>query len=123
MTSTDRPYRLLAHPSPRAARDLGDERGSPALGGPQNTLGAQGAARAVPKQNVVSGPGERVRRLRRRRRLFREELAALGLLLLALAVTVGVLASQWLGGGTTTASSGLQPTYTTLVHIHHGGAT
>ena len=56
-----------------------------------------------------------------RRRLVREELAALGFLLLALAVTVGVLASQWLGGGSTPPSSGLPPPYTTL--ILHGGAT
>ena len=45
------------------------------------------------------GPGERLRRLRRRRRLLREELLALAVLALALAATLAVLGLQWLGSG------------------------
>ena len=44
---------------------------------------------------------------------MREELAALGLLLLALALTVAVLAGQWLGSGASTGSTDLpQPSQT-----------
>lgn len=45
------------------------------------------------------GPGERIRRLRRRRRLLKEELLAVTVLLLFLAVAVAVLATQWLASG------------------------
>jgi len=44
-------------------------------------------------------PGDRLRRLQQRRRLVREEILAVLFLFLALAITVGVLAMQWLGAG------------------------
>jgi hypothetical protein len=46
-----------------------------------------------------SGPGERLRRLRKRRRLLREELLAVAILVIALAATLVVLGLQWLGSG------------------------
>lgn len=58
------------------------------------------------------GPGERLRRLRRRQRLVREELLAVLVLLIALAVTVTVLAMQWLSSGTSTGSASTPPAYT-----------
>jgi hypothetical protein len=45
------------------------------------------------------GPGERLRRLRQRRRLVREELLTVGVLVLALAATLVVLGLQWLDSG------------------------
>jgi hypothetical protein len=45
------------------------------------------------------GPGERFRRLRQRRRLVREELLAVAVLVIALAATLAVLGLQWLGSG------------------------
>lgn len=44
-------------------------------------------------------PGDRLRRLQQRRRLLREQILALMFLLVMLAITVGVLAMQWLGSG------------------------
>lgn len=52
----------------------------------------------------VSRPGERLVRLRRRRRLVREEFLAVAVLLLLLAVTVAVLATQWLASSPSAAS-------------------
>ena len=45
------------------------------------------------------GPGERLRRRRERRRLVREEILAVSVLVIALAVTLVVLGLQWLGSG------------------------
>jgi hypothetical protein len=60
-------------------------------------------AEDVPDQQVVdvreAAPGDRLRRLQRRRRLLREEFLAVMFLVLVLAITVGVLAMQWLGSG------------------------
>jgi hypothetical protein len=44
-------------------------------------------------------PGERLRRLRQRRRLVREELLVVVVLVIALAATLVVLGLQWLGSG------------------------
>lgn len=44
-------------------------------------------------------PGDRLRRLQQRRRLVKEEFLAVLFLVVALAITVGVLAMQWLGAG------------------------
>lgn len=44
-------------------------------------------------------PGDRLRRLQVRRRLLREQMLAVMFLFLVLAITVGVLAMQWLGSG------------------------
>ncbi|HET6916670.1 MAG TPA: hypothetical protein VFH56_11330 [Acidimicrobiales bacterium] len=44
-------------------------------------------------------PGDRLRRLQQRRRLVREEILAVLFLVAALAITVGILAMQWLGAG------------------------
>jgi hypothetical protein len=65
------------------------------------------------------GPGERLRRLHRRRRLLREELIAVGFLLVALAATVAVLANQWLGSGPSTNALGLS--HPTLIPTLLGG--
>jgi hypothetical protein len=63
----------------------------------------------VPGQGAVpGGPGERIRRLRRRRRLVREELLAVLVLFLFLAATVAILATQWLASGPTVNSAGLR---------------
>jgi hypothetical protein len=51
------------------------------------------------------GPGERLRRLRARRRLVREELLVVGILVIALAATLVVLGLQWLGSGQSVTSS------------------
>lgn len=50
-------------------------------------------------------PGDRLRRLQVRRRLLREQLLAVTFLLLVLAITVGVLAMQWLGSGGAASAS------------------
>ena len=44
-------------------------------------------------------PGDRLRRLKQRQRLVREEILAVTFLLVMLAITVGVLAMQWLSSG------------------------
>ena len=49
--------------------------------------------------------GERLRRLEQRRRLLREQFLAVLVLLIALAVTVAVLATQWLENGPSTAGA------------------
>ena len=67
-----------------------------------------------------SGPGERLRRLERRRRLMREELLAVAFLLIALAATVAVLATQWLGSPS--AAGGPRPsTVIARTHVPTGG--
>lgn len=66
------------------------------------------------------GPGERMRRLQRRRRMIREEMLAVAVLLLFLAATVAVLATQWLGSGTSVSSGRPVPASAT---IPNGGAT
>ena len=50
-------------------------------------------------------PGDRLRRLQRRRRLVREQILVVMFLLAVLAITVGVLAMQWLGNGSVTSGS------------------
>ena len=78
-----------------------------------------------PDNLVIGGPGERIRRLQRRRRLVREELMAIGVLLVFLAVTVAVLATQWLASGPTANAAGSHPP-PAAVHLYldpHGGAT
>jgi hypothetical protein len=58
------------------------------------------------------GPGERLRRLRQRRRLLREELLAVDILVIALAATLVVLGLQWLGSGqSVTPSTAPVPAY------------
>jgi hypothetical protein len=57
------------------------------------------------------GPGPRAHRQRRRRRLVREELLAVAVLLAVLAVTVAVLATQWLASGPS-ANAGPVPAIT-----------
>lgn len=77
-------------------------------------------------EGVDSGPGERARRLQRRRRLIREELLAVAVLLVVLAVTVAVLATQWLASGPSAnaARSGV-PTHPALIQqpTDYGGIT
>jgi hypothetical protein len=51
----------------------------------------------VPTGEVVIG--DRLRRLEQRRKLVREQILAVVVLLVALAATVGVLAMYWLGSG------------------------
>jgi hypothetical protein len=66
-----------------------------------------------------SVPGERIQRLQRRRRLVREEILAIAVLVVLLAVTVLVLATQWLESGPSANASAFA-----LVHlILHGGTT
>ena len=78
-----------------------------------------------PDNLVISGPGERIRRLERRRRLVREELMAIAVLLVFLAGTVAVLATQWLASG---AASSAAPSHQSPSVVHqyldpYGGAT
>jgi hypothetical protein len=64
------------------------------------------------------GPGVRLRRLQRRRRLLREELLAVAVLVIALAATLTVLGLQWLDSGPSATSAGVgAPAYT------YGGPT
>jgi hypothetical protein len=66
------------------------------------------------------GPGARLRRLHHRRRLLREELLAVAILVIALAATLLVLGLQWLGSGQPgTAGAVRAPTYLNTV----GGPT
>lgn len=77
-----------------------------------------------PTLPAESGPGQRLRRLQRRRRLLREELLAVLFLLIALAVTVTVLAFQWLGSGQ--AGNGVHtpnPTVIGQTTVYPGGST
>jgi hypothetical protein len=101
MTSTDRPDRVLASVPSRVVLD--------------RAIGSHVATAA----GDPTVPGERLRRLRQRKRLMREELAALGLLLLALGVTVAVLASQWLGSGGTSSSLGSSSSAGAVPEIVH----
>jgi hypothetical protein len=66
-----------------------------------------------------SGTSERLQRLHRRQRLFREELLVVLFLLLALTVTVTVLGMQWLDSGPST--SGINAPHPT--HTFLGGPT
>jgi len=59
-------------------------------------------------------PGVRLRRLRQRRRLVREELLAVAVLVIALAVTLTVLGLQWLDSGPVAVSAGWP------IHIYGG---
>ena len=112
MTSTDRPERLLVSDPPGEAAQ--------ALRSPADRTTSVPARHRPSGERVVAdgsdrvAPGERLRRLRRRKRLLREELASLGLLLLALALTVAVLAGQWLGTGKS-SNPGLPRPSVTLV--------
>ena len=70
--------------------------------------------------------GERLRRLEQRRRLLREQLLAVLVLLIALAVTVAVLAMQWLESGPSTAGAapanpGVVLAGPVVVKLHSGG--
>jgi hypothetical protein len=69
---------------------------------------------------AAGGPGERIRRLQRRRRLVREELLAVAVLLVFLAATVAVLATQWLANGPSASVGG--PPYT-ATFVPNGGTT
>ena len=75
--------------------------------------------------HVISGPGERIRRLERRRRLMHEEFMAIAVLLVFLAATVAVLATQWLASGSTANAAGSHQS-PSAIHLHYdplGGAT
>jgi hypothetical protein len=61
------------------------------------------------ESSEAGNPGARLLRLRRRQRLFREEMLAVLVLLLALAATVAVLATQWLGSAPNVNGSGSRP--------------
>jgi hypothetical protein len=63
-------------------------------------------------------PGARLRRLERRRRLLREELLAVAVLIIALAITLVVLGLQWLDSGPSAVSSAAG-----LSAYIHGGPT
>ena len=72
----------------------------------------------------MSGPGERLRRLERRRRLVREEILAVVVLLAILAVTVAVLATQWLASGPSANAAGSPPAPAVTHPVNaSGGAT
>lgn len=74
-----------------------------------------------PLADVLPGPGERLRRLQRRRRLVREEMLAVAVLLAVLAATVAVLAMQWLGSGPSAGAAANQPAQVTAAPSSHGG--
>ncbi|HEX4863019.1 MAG TPA: hypothetical protein VFV02_03045 [Acidimicrobiales bacterium] len=88
---------------------------------------------APPISGAVSGEvprelrtGERLRRLEQRRRLLREQFLAVLVLFIALAVTVAVLATQWLESGTSTAGAapaqaGVVVPGSLFVELHSGG--
>jgi hypothetical protein len=63
------------------------------------TVVRSAAPTAVTASAAAGGPGERIRRLRQRRRLVREELLAVAILVIALVATLVVLGLQWLGSG------------------------
>jgi hypothetical protein len=76
------------------------------------------APRTVASRGADDGSyGERRARRLRRRRLLREEMLAVAVLVLALAATLAVLATQWLGGGPTANATGV----TIPAHIILGG--
>ena len=94
--------------TPSAAAGSAAVDGGPALALPDDLLVLPDpapvlVAEAVLQQSTTAVrealPGERLRRLQQRRRLVREELIAVLFLVVALAITVGVLAMQWLGAG------------------------
>jgi hypothetical protein len=65
------------------------------------TIAAADPVEAPPEIEIIDDPpelrtGQRIRRLEQRRRLLREEVMAVLVLLIALAATVAVLATQWL---------------------------
>ena len=64
------------------------------------------------------GPGVRLRRLQKRRRLVREELLAVAVLVIALAVTLTVLALQWLDSGPTTVAAAVTGLAHTQTYAH-----
>lgn len=104
---TTRPAARRVAVAAPATEDLHDD-----LVGLVNPAQVAGAAVAEgPVADVVdvtdgeAPPGDRLLRLQKRRRLVREEILALVFLLLMLAITVGVLAMQWLGGGGVTSVS------------------
>ena len=65
-------------------------------------------------------PGDRLRRLQQRRRLVREEFLAVMFLVVALAVTVSVLALQWLDSGASSAGA-VPAIHPSLAHHLSGG--
>ncbi|HET6965986.1 MAG TPA: hypothetical protein VFH58_14520 [Acidimicrobiales bacterium] len=71
----------------------------------------------------VGGPGTRIRRLERRRRMVREELLAVAVLLVFLAITVAVLATQWLDSGPSANAAGWSHIPNSLYLNPYGGAT
>ena len=80
----------------------------------------------VPGADVVdvrgAAPGDRLRRLQQRRRLVREEFLAVMFLVVVLAVTVGVLAMQWLGnGGTLSPASASRVPASSVLNTLSGG--
>jgi hypothetical protein len=65
--------------------------------------------------DAESGPGERLRRLQHRKRVLREELLVILILLAAMTATVTVLAMQWLNSGPSTSGPSVpRPTYTII---------
>ena len=80
----------------------------------------------VPGAHVVdlpqAAPGDRLRRLQQRRRLVREEFLAVMFLVAVLAITVGVLAMQWLGnGGTLSPASASRAPASSVLNALSGG--
>jgi hypothetical protein len=82
-------------------------------------------------ERAAGAPGERIRRLQRRRRLVREELLAVAVLLVFLAATVAVLATQWLESGSSANAAGpphsaqahSAQAHAIQVHVPYGGTT
>ena len=73
------------------------------------------------REGSDGAPGARLRRLHRRQRLFREEMLAVLVLFLVLAVTVAVLATQWLASASAPNVGGSAPP---PINAHQlGGAT
>jgi hypothetical protein len=95
--------------------------GGESLGGPDDpvvlpVLLSEAFAPGVVDVRRPALPGDRMRRLQQRRRLAREQLLAVLFLLVALAITVGVLAMQWLGnGGPTSGTPAAAPTVVTNI--------
>lgn len=74
-----------------------------------------------PSATSGRGPGERLLRLRRRRKLVKEEILALLVLFVALCVTVAVLAAQWLGSTSSVSAPAVVPVKLALTLL--GGST